>query len=91
MDSIRHKTKELLTYHYGCYGNLVTIATKYVADVYHPIEPPYQMWTKNDLIFTHRILPTFLSDRILSAQDPANFASLIDVGSYQSCSKIRSC
>ena len=45
MDSIRHKTKELLTYHHGCYGNLVTIATKYVAGVYHPIEPPYQIWT----------------------------------------------
>ena len=30
MDSIRLKTKELLTYYYGCYGNLVTIATRYV-------------------------------------------------------------
>ena len=37
MDSIRRKTKELLMYHCGCYGNLVTIATKYVAGVYHPI------------------------------------------------------
>ena len=41
MDSVWHKTKELLTYHCGCYGNLVTIATKYVAGVYHPMEPPY--------------------------------------------------
>ena len=41
MDSIRRKTKEFLTYHCGCYGNLVTIAIKYVAGVYHPIEPPY--------------------------------------------------
>ena len=24
---------------------LVTIATKYVAGVYHLIEPPYQIWT----------------------------------------------
>ena len=40
MDSIRLKTKELLTYHCGCYGNLVTIATMYVADVYRPKEPP---------------------------------------------------
>ena len=30
------KTKELLTYYYGCHGNLVTIATRYVADAYHP-------------------------------------------------------
>ena len=34
MDSLRHKTKELLAYHCGCYGNLVTIATRYVADAY---------------------------------------------------------
>ena len=31
VDSISHKTKELLTYHYGCHSNLVTIATRYVA------------------------------------------------------------
>ena len=27
VDSIWPKTKELLTYHYGCHSNLVTIAT----------------------------------------------------------------
>ena len=43
MDSIRLKTKELLMYHCGCYGNLVTIATLYVADAYHPKEPLYQI------------------------------------------------
>ena len=32
-------------YHCGCYGNLVTVAMKYVAGIYHPIEPPYQIWT----------------------------------------------
>ena len=54
MDSIRHKTKELLTYHCGCYGKLVTIAMEYVAGVYHPIKLPYQIWTQSDLIFTHK-------------------------------------
>ena len=33
-------------YHCGCHGNLVTIAMRYVADVYHPTEPPYQIWTQ---------------------------------------------
>ena len=28
VDSIGLKTKELLTYHYGCHSNLVTIATR---------------------------------------------------------------
>ena len=46
MDSIQLKTKELLTYHCGCHGNLVTIATRYVADAYRPIELP---WTQYDL------------------------------------------
>ena len=32
VDSIWLKTKELLTYHYGCQSNLVTIATRYAAD-----------------------------------------------------------
>ena len=39
MDSVRPKTKELLTYHCSCHGNLVTIATRYMADVYSPKEP----------------------------------------------------
>ena len=36
MDSIVLKTKELLTYHYGCHSNPVTIATRYAADADHP-------------------------------------------------------
>ena len=46
MNSIRLKTKELLTHHCSCQGNLVTIATKYVADVCCPKDPPYQIWTQ---------------------------------------------
>ena len=49
MDSIQIKTKELLTYHCSCHGNLVTIATINVADAYHLIEPSYQIWTQYDL------------------------------------------
>ena len=49
MDSIQLKTKELGTYYCGCHGNLVTIATRYVADAYCPKEPPYQIWTQYDL------------------------------------------
>ena len=36
--------KELLIYHFGCYSNLVTIRTKYVADVIHPKKASYQLW-----------------------------------------------
>ena len=43
MDSIRLKTKELLIHHCSCHGNLVTIATKYVAYAYCPKEPAYNM------------------------------------------------
>ena len=43
VDSIWLKTKELLTYHYGCHSNLVTIATRHVADAYHPKKLPYQI------------------------------------------------
>ena len=35
--------KELLIYHFGCYSNLVTIATKYVADAIHPKKASYQI------------------------------------------------
>ena len=49
MDLIRLKTKELLTYYCGYHVNLVTIATRYVADAYCPKEPPYQIWTQYDL------------------------------------------
>ena len=45
VDSIGLKTKELLTYHFGCHSNLVTIATRYVADAYHP----KKVHTKYDL------------------------------------------
>ena len=48
-DSIGLTTKELLTYYCGCHGNLVTIATRYVADAYCPKEPPYQIWTQSNL------------------------------------------
>ena len=37
------KLKELLTFHSGCHGNWVSIATRYVADDYCPKEPPYQI------------------------------------------------
>ena len=43
VDSIRLKTKEFLTYHYGCHSDLVTIATSYVADAYHSKKGPYQI------------------------------------------------
>ena len=40
MDSVRLKTKKLLTYHCGYNGNLVTIATRYVPDAYYyPLGP----------------------------------------------------
>ena len=48
MDSMQLETKELLTYHCGCQGNLVTIATRYVADANCPIKPSYQIWTQYD-------------------------------------------
>ena len=43
VDSIWLKTKELLSYHYGCHSNLVTIATRYVADAYHAKKGSYQI------------------------------------------------
>ena len=43
MGSIVFKTKELFTYHCGCHGNLVIIATRYVADAYCPKEAPCQI------------------------------------------------
>ena len=36
IDSIQPKTKELVTYYFGCHGNLVTIAMRLVADAYCP-------------------------------------------------------
>ena len=38
MNSIQPKTKELVKFHSDCHGNPVTIAMRYVADVYHPNE-----------------------------------------------------
>ena len=49
VDSIQLETKELLTYHCGCHGKLVTKATRYVADAYRPKEPSYQIWIQYDL------------------------------------------
>ena len=43
MGSTELKTKKILTYHCGCHGNLVTIATKYVADAYCLKEAPCQI------------------------------------------------
>ena len=43
VDSIWFKTKELLTCHYGCYSNLVAIATRHVVDAYHPKKGSYQI------------------------------------------------
>ena len=37
------ETKELLTFHPGCYGNWVTIAMRYVADAYRSKEPQCQV------------------------------------------------
>ena len=48
MDSIQLETKELFTYYCGCHGNLVTIATRYVADANRSIKPSYQIWTQYD-------------------------------------------
>ena len=41
--SIQAKKKELLTFLCGYHGNLVIIATRYVADAYFPKEAPYQI------------------------------------------------
>ena len=38
MNSIPLMTKELLRYHCGCYGNIVTVATGYLADAYYSKE-----------------------------------------------------
>ena len=46
---IQLKTKELLRFHFGCHGNSVTIALRYVADVYCPKEHPCQIWTQCNL------------------------------------------
>ena len=40
MDSIRLKIKELVTYYCGCHGNLITIATRYMADACCSKESP---------------------------------------------------
>ena len=40
---IPFKTKELLRQHCDCHGNLVTIATRYVFDAYHPKKASYQI------------------------------------------------
>ena len=45
MNSILLKTNELLSFHCGCYGNMVTIAAVYVADAFYPKEALCQIWT----------------------------------------------
>ena len=45
VDSIWLKTNKLSSYHYGCHSNLVTKATRHVADACHPKKGSYQ----NDL------------------------------------------
>ena len=53
--SIRLKTKELLTYQSFCHGNLVPIATRYVADAYHPknIHTRYELNRTQDKRITY--------------------------------------
>ena len=46
---LKAQAKELLRFHSGHHGNLVTIAKRHVADAYCPKEPPYQIWTQYDL------------------------------------------
>ena len=41
VDLIWLKTSKLFAYHYGCHSNLVTIATRNVADVCHPKKVSY--------------------------------------------------
>ena len=41
--STKPKTKELLTFLCGYYGNLVIIEARFVADVYCPKEAPCQL------------------------------------------------
>ena len=43
MNSVRFKTHELLRYHFSYHGNLVTIATRYVADAYDHKDISYQI------------------------------------------------
>ena len=43
MSSLQRKTKELLGFQSGCYGNWVTIITRYVAVAYRLKEAPYQI------------------------------------------------
>ena len=86
MDSIRHKTKELLAYHRGCYGNLVTMATSYVADAYRPIP-------NMDLIqFNTKELQSNPTNFVSLKKDPVNLSLLCNparilpgscVGSYK--------
>ena len=56
VDSTWLKTKELLTYHYGCHSNLVTIATRYVADAYHPKKGPCQIFPEINYEIAHSFL-----------------------------------
>ena len=43
MNSIQFEAHELLRYHFHFHGNLVSIATKYVADAYYHEDTSYQI------------------------------------------------
>ena len=43
MNSVRFNTHERLRYHFRCHVNLVTIATRYVADAYHHKDTSHQI------------------------------------------------
>ena len=43
MNLIPPKTKELIKYHCGCHGNIVTITKGYLADAYYFKEDLYQI------------------------------------------------
>ena len=48
MTSVGLKTKELVTQHCGCHGNLVTIATRHVADAFYPKQAQCQIQPQYD-------------------------------------------
>ena len=49
MNSIPLKTKELLKFHFSCYGKRLTIVARYKPDAYYAKESPYQIQTQYDL------------------------------------------
>ena len=53
MDSIPLKTKELVAYYSGCHGNLVTIATRHVADALSMPNMNSIQFKTNELLMFH--------------------------------------